>query len=56
MSVFTKCAKGHDLTIQDAYLYSSNGHRQCRECAKANGGGNIKKKPKFTLNGKPAGK
>jgi len=33
MSVFTKCEKGHDLTVPDAYLYNNNGNRMCRECA-----------------------
>ncbi len=33
MTVFTKCAKGHDLTVEDAYLFSANGHRSCKQCA-----------------------
>ena len=29
------CPKGHDLTIEDAWLYGASGNRECRECALA---------------------
>lgn len=30
--MFTECAKGHDLTQPGAYIYKSNGQRECRAC------------------------
>ena len=33
-AVFTHCANGHDLTVEDAYIYNSGGTRACRECVK----------------------
>lgn len=30
--MFDKCENGHDLTKPGAYLYNSNGNRECREC------------------------
>lgn len=32
-SPFTTCIKGHDLTVQGAFLYDARGHRVCRVCA-----------------------
>lgn len=32
-SPFTRCQKGHDLTVEDAYLYGNRGERECRACA-----------------------
>ena len=48
MSVFTKCQRGHDLTVPDAYVYSPNGVRVCRECSRDEHG-KIKKKPAFDM-------
>lgn len=48
MTVFTKCPKGHDLTVEGAYIYSSNGLRSCKECAVT-----LKKKRKGSFNLKP---
>ena len=36
------CANGHDLTAEDAFIYSSTGLRSCRQCLQA-----VRKKPKF---------
>lgn len=33
MSPFTRCEKGHDLTVEDAWLYDNGGNRKCRACA-----------------------
>lgn len=30
--IFTTCAEGHDLTVAGAFIYKSNGQRECREC------------------------
>ena len=30
--MFTTCANGHDLTVDNAFIYKSNGSRECREC------------------------
>jgi hypothetical protein len=48
MSVFTKCDKGHDLTLPDSYVYTNSGVRACRECAKDDKG-KIKKRPAFDM-------
>jgi hypothetical protein len=48
MSVFAACAKGHDLTAPEAYVYSPSGIRVCRECARDETG-KIKKKPAFDM-------
>lgn len=32
-SMWTTCGEGHDLTAPNAYVYTGNGTRQCRECA-----------------------
>lgn len=31
--VFPKCSKGHDLSLDLAYLHTSSGLRSCRECS-----------------------
>ena len=31
--MWTTCGSGHDLTVDNAYVYTGNGTRQCRECA-----------------------
>lgn len=33
MTVFTTCTSGHDLTQEDAYIYTPTGLRTCRQCA-----------------------
>jgi hypothetical protein len=33
ISPWETCAKGHDLTAENAWLYRSNNHRECRQCA-----------------------
>ena len=33
MSVFTTCMNGHDLTVEGAYFYTTNGTRECRLCS-----------------------
>lgn len=38
MIVFLQCAAGHDLTAEDAFIYRSNGSRDCRLCAFGKGG------------------
>lgn len=30
--IFRCCANGHDLTVEGAFLYSSQGFRSCRLC------------------------
>lgn len=46
--VFTQCQKGHDLTVEEAYVYSPSGIRVCRECAKDDKG-RLKKRPAFDM-------
>jgi len=29
-----RCDRGHDLSVEGAWLYASNGVRTCRECAR----------------------
>ena len=36
------CGNGHDLTVEDAFVYSASGNRSCRQCAQVKRG-----KPKF---------
>jgi hypothetical protein len=36
MSPFTTCEKGHDLTEEGAFMYRTNGARECRKCAYPN--------------------
>lgn len=48
-SGFATCAQGHDLTVEDAYLYSANGVRECRLCATANGTMKAKKRVRFDM-------
>ena len=42
MQVNQTCANGHDLTVEDAFVYSSTGLRSCRACLQA-----VRKRPKF---------
>lgn len=32
MSPFTKCEKGHDLTLPNAHIYLASKDRKCRLC------------------------
>ena len=52
ISPWKTCAKGHDLTDENAWLYRSNNHRECRLCAQ-----NItkprKRKGNFSLGSAP---
>jgi len=42
VQVNQQCANGHDLTVEDAFIYSSTGLRSCRACLQA-----VRKRPKF---------
>ena len=42
MNLSEVCGSGHDLTVEDAFVYSASGARSCRECAQVKRG-----KPKF---------
>ena len=42
VQVDQQCANGHDLTVEDAFVYSSTGLRSCRQCLQA-----VRKRPKF---------
>jgi hypothetical protein len=32
MNLSEVCGNGHDLTVEDAFVYSARGFRACREC------------------------
>lgn len=41
--IWKECSKGHDLTVEDAWIYRSSGMRDCRQCVTPNS----KKRGKF---------
>jgi hypothetical protein len=50
--MFATCQKGHDLTAENAYLYTASGLRECRLCAIDHGKGKPKRKIRFELGAK----
>jgi hypothetical protein len=38
---WTTCTEGHDLTVEDAYVFIQGNNRMCRVCHRAR----LKKKP-----------
>ena len=45
--MWTSCGKGHDLTVEDAFVYGMTGNRRCRVCVQEETGKRPPKQPKL---------
>ncbi len=47
MSPFTRCEKGHDLTVPNAHIYDASGNRKCRACVTESSGSKRREKATY---------